>query len=72
MLITFEAASLNLDFLSVRMLCSTLARTDSQETLLILVLDQIKLIRLSHWDEISQFIHPSIGYLKLIVISRES
>ena len=35
MLIIFEAADLNLDFLSVRILCSTLARTDSQETLLI-------------------------------------
>ena len=39
MLITFEAANLNLDFLSVRILCSTFARTDSQETLLILVLE---------------------------------
>ena len=39
MLITFEAADLNLDFLSVRILCSTFARTDSQETLLVLDLE---------------------------------
>ena len=39
MLITFEAADLNLDFLSVRILCSTFARTDSQETLLALDLE---------------------------------
>ena len=39
MLITFEAADLNLDFLSVRILCSTFACTDSQETLLALDLE---------------------------------
>ena len=39
MLIIFEAADLNLDFLSVRILCSTFARTDSQETLLVLDLE---------------------------------
>ena len=39
MLLIFEAADLNLDFLSVRMLCSTLARTDSQENLLALDLE---------------------------------
>ena len=39
MLRTFKVADLNLDFLSVRILCSTFARTDSQETLLALDLD---------------------------------
>ena len=39
MLITFKAANLNLDFLSVRIPCSTFPRTDSQETLLILDLE---------------------------------
>ena len=39
MLLTFEAADLYLDFLSVRIFCSTLARTDSQENLLALDLE---------------------------------
>ena len=48
MLIAFEAADLNLDFLSVRIFCSTLARTDNQETLLILdlVLQSDKMVTL--------------------------
>ena len=39
MLLTFDAADWNLDFLSVRILCSKFARTDSQETLLALDLE---------------------------------
>ena len=39
MLLTFDAADWNLDFLSVRIHCSTFARTDSQETLLTLDLE---------------------------------